>query len=113
MQTQTDWLIVDMRNHVWECAERVLQRKLDSGEYAEVTWGVWFDSKTRHSGPIESQMYVPVNNEYVSLTCPLEQVSGILHVLGSILVLTTHEDVHLTPCRVRTRLGSFCLKAAP
>lgn len=95
IQLQTEWLIIDIRDQVWKCYERVLSRKLDSGERGEITYGAWTDSKTGEYGPIETQMYVPINNEYQSLTCPPEEASRIFHVMASLMLLMQHPKVKL------------------
>jgi hypothetical protein len=93
IQLQTEWLIVDIRESIWKCYERVLMRQLDSGNSGEITYGAWSDSTTSEYGPIETQTYVPIENEYQSLTCPPEEASRIFHVMASLMILMLHPDV--------------------
>ena len=95
IQLQTDWLIVDIRQPIWKCYERVLMRELDSGKRGEITYGVWSDSTTSEYGPIRSQSYAPIANEYRSLTCPPEEASRILHAMASLMALMLHPKVKL------------------
>lgn len=110
IQLQTEWLIVDIRENVWKCYERVHQRNIHSGERGEVTWGAWMNIETREYGPIESQAYVPIDGQYHSLTCPTNEASRIFHVFASLMVLMQHPDVRI-PVRARGRKAYLKLPA--
>lgn len=95
VRLQTEWLIVDARAQQWHLFERVRLQGMDIPPNTDVTYGVWVDSNTGVYGPIESQSYIPINGEYHSLSCDQKEAGRIYHVIGTLMLLCQHPNVHI------------------
>jgi|GEM_PF-6016917 len=95
IRQQTEWLLFDLREPKWKCYERVHARSLNEAATANFTYGAWLDVKTGGYGPIESQMYLPVNGAIETLTCSVKEAGRMFHVLGSLMYLFAHSKVQL------------------
>lgn len=92
---QTEWLLFDLREPLWKCFERVHVRSLNEAGISNFTNGAWLDATTGGYGPIESQMYVPVNGTVETLTCSMREAGRMFHVLGSLMYLFAHSKVRI------------------
>jgi hypothetical protein len=95
IRQQTEWLLFDLREPQWKCYERVHARSLKEAATGNFTYGAWLDAKTGGYGPIESQMYVPVNGTVETLTCSMREAGRMFHVLGSLMYLFAHSKVRI------------------
>jgi len=95
IRQQTEWLLFDLRAPQWKCYERVHARSLNEAATANFTNGAWLDAKTGGYGPIESQMYVPVNGTVETLTCSMREAGRMFHVLGSLMYLFSNSKVRI------------------
>lgn len=95
IRMQTKWLLVDVRGPRWECYERVHSYGPKGATLPDITYGAWYDTETGNYGPIESQMWVPVDGTPKTLSCNLKEAGRIFHALGTFMALYRHPRVRV------------------